>query len=65
MNPLDVHIDCELNFNGRVTTICRKAGRQLNALGRLACVGVIRIFYLSVLFDHISIFPQLCDTLVI
>ena len=35
---LGVHIDRELNFNCHVTEVCRRAGRQLNALGRLANV---------------------------
>jgi len=38
LHPLGVHIDRELNFNGYVTKICREAGRQLNALGRLVNV---------------------------
>jgi hypothetical protein len=38
---LVVCIDCELNYNDRVTTICRKAGRQLNTLGRLPNVQSI------------------------
>ena len=52
---LGVHIDRELNFNGHVTTICKIASRQLNALGRLANVLSVhdKAFYLSVSIYHI------------
>ena len=35
---LGVHIDRELNFNCHVSELCRRAGRQLSALGRLTNV---------------------------
>jgi len=46
---LGVHVDRELNFNGHVTTICKKAGRQLNTLGRLA--NVLRVDDKNILFE--------------
>ena len=38
------YIDRELNFNCHVTEVCRKAGRQLNALRRLANVFDMKDF---------------------
>ena len=35
---LGIHIDSKLNFSEHVASICRKAGRQLNALRRLSNV---------------------------
>ena len=35
---LGVYIDRQLNFNVHITEMCKKAGRQLNVLGRLAKV---------------------------
>ena len=35
---LGVYIDRRLNFNVHITEMCKNAGRQLNALGRLAKV---------------------------
>ena len=32
---LGVYIDRQLNFNVHITEMCKKAGRQLNVLGRL------------------------------
>ena len=45
-----VLIDRELNFNGNVTTICRKAGEQLNALGRPA--NVLSVDDKNILFER-------------
>jgi len=47
---LGVHIDRELYFNGHVTTICRKAGHQLNALER-HLANVLSIDDNNILFD--------------
>ena len=32
---LGIEIDNQLNFDNHVSTLCKKAGYQLNALGRL------------------------------
>ena len=49
VQPLGVHIDRELNFIGRITTICRKTGRQLNVLGCLA--NVLSVDDKNILFE--------------
>ena len=37
---LGIEIDNQLNFDNHVSTLCKKAGSQLNAIGRLRrCIG--------------------------
>ena len=42
---LGVHIDSRLNFNNHITHICKKAGKQINALARLSSTLSMEVKY--------------------
>ena len=42
---LGVHIDSRLNFNNHITHICKKAGKQINALARLSTTLSMEVKY--------------------
>ena len=49
-------IDNELNFDNNISTICKKAGSQLNAIGRFEkCIGFPEIFFL--IFSNFTYCP--------
>ena len=64
---LGIHLDEKLNFDGHVSTLCRKAAWQINAMARIAkyldTASRLKIFYAFILsnFHYCSIIWHFCS----